>query len=369
MAERVYWHVGLPKTGTTYLQQILWANTDALAAEGITMPGRGHREHLWAALDMQDDPSLARRDARATGAWERLAAQTEAASGTVLLSHEFFSAATTEQAQRAADRLAPAEIHLVVTARDAAGMLAAGWQESVKNGAVRGLRSTAERDQQGGHFGWWVWDLEQVLRRWLPVVDAERIHVLPVPDRSEGPDQHWHQFARTIGLQGRCVMPQRPLNQSLGVVQVEALRKVNAHRTGFDTALERGEWLRGYLGEDHLARQSGGGRLLLDDDLFEECRERSLRAHQLVTERGIDVVGDPARLAGPTSPSGDRTVGSVTPLEVADALAELVGTMLHDVRDRTVARNATPAVAPALAVADGSLLSRVRGRWDRLRNS
>ncbi|GGD27989.1 hypothetical protein [Nocardioides daphniae] len=357
MAERVYWHVGLPKTGTTYLQEILWANVDALAAQGITLPGSGHREHLWAALDMQDDPSLVRRDPRATGAWERLAAEVEATPGAALLTHEFFCAATTEQARRAAERLAPAEVHLVVTARDAASMLAAGWQEDVKNGAARGLRRTAEREQRA-HFGWWVWDLEQVLRRWLPVVDAARIHVLPVPDRSEGPDQHWHQLARTIGFTGECEMPRRPLNQSIGVVQVEALRKVNAHRTGFDTPFERGEWLRGYLGENHLARQSGGGRLRLDDDLFEVCRERSARAVELVRELDIDVVGDVSRLAGPVEPTGDRTVRSVTRLEVADSLAELVGTMLHDVRDLKDAQADAP-----------SLLSRARARLGRLRYS
>ena len=60
---RVFLHVGLPKTGTTYLQQVVWANRDRLRSAGLFLPGFGHREHLWAALDLQERPRLARRHA------------------------------------------------------------------------------------------------------------------------------------------------------------------------------------------------------------------------------------------------------------------------------------------------------------------
>ena len=39
MARRVYVHVGLPKTGTTYLQHMLWESREALAADGVLFPG------------------------------------------------------------------------------------------------------------------------------------------------------------------------------------------------------------------------------------------------------------------------------------------------------------------------------------------
>ena len=35
MATRVYLHVGLPKTGTTFIQTVLWENRPALAEQGI----------------------------------------------------------------------------------------------------------------------------------------------------------------------------------------------------------------------------------------------------------------------------------------------------------------------------------------------
>ena len=52
MASQVFLHIGLPKTGTTYLQSVLWESRAALARDGYLLPGSGHREHLWAALDL-----------------------------------------------------------------------------------------------------------------------------------------------------------------------------------------------------------------------------------------------------------------------------------------------------------------------------
>ena len=49
MARRVILHVGLPKTGTTYLQSIAWANKDVLREQGVLLPGFGPRQHLWAS--------------------------------------------------------------------------------------------------------------------------------------------------------------------------------------------------------------------------------------------------------------------------------------------------------------------------------
>ena len=48
MAERIFLHVGTPKSGTTYLQAVLWQNADALKSEGLLLPGR-FKTHYAAA--------------------------------------------------------------------------------------------------------------------------------------------------------------------------------------------------------------------------------------------------------------------------------------------------------------------------------
>lgn len=331
MAERIYWHIGLPKTGTTYLQKILWSHREELAASGITLPAAGHRRSLWAALDLMGNPRLDRRHPDAPGSWERLCAELDSVEGTALLSHEFFCGATAQQVEEAVARLAPAEIHVVVTARDAAGMLTAGWQEHVKNGGTSTLREVAALDEPA-EFGWWVWDLGDVIARWAGAVPAERIHVLPTPSRAAGPDQHWRNFAEVIGLDLAIPAAESEANRSLGVVQAEALRRVNRHLQGFGKPVDRGVWIRGYLGEDHLARQESE-RVRLDDDLLVSCRERSTRAVEVIERLGVRVSGDVDRLLVPPGEPTGRTLDSVGADEVGESLAELVSTLLSDVRE------------------------------------
>jgi len=338
MVERVVLHIGLPKTGTTYLQAILWGNRNRLRGDGIHLPGRNHREHLWAALDLRERKNLERRDPRAPGAFGRLCtelAQSDASAG--LITHEFFCGASADQAKRAIALLAPARVDLVVTARDAAGMLTAGWQERVKNGSTADLRETARTDRPGSEFGWRTWDLHGVLSRWLEAVPAERVFVLPLPGRGTPPEELWQNFAGVLGAEGRYEIPDRAANQSLGAVQVELLRRVNAHLEAFHTPLDRGEWIRGYLAEKHLVAQHGE-RFGLEPDLLEDCRRRSRAAVDLIVDRSVQVVGDVAGLLVPEVPPKRRSIDSVSDHEMVEAAARLVAEMLADVRALTQQR-------------------------------
>jgi hypothetical protein len=332
VADRVFVHIGLPKTGTTYLQRVLWDNRDLVRRDGVLLPGVGHREHLWAALDLQERKNLRRRNPRAAGAWSRLRDELAEATGTGLITHEFFRGASREQAERLVADLAPAEVHVVVTARHAAGMLAAGWQEMVKNGGTARLDEIPHRTGAGSEFSWRTWDLRGVLKRWGDVVPPERVHVLPMPRKGEPADRHWRNFAGVIGLTSDYPLPERAANQSLGVVQVELLRRVNSELEGFRGPTDRGRWIRGYLAEEKLAGQPGEP-FGLDDDLVADCRQRSERAVRLIRRRGYDVVGDLDALLVPDELPVQRLVSSVSDAELVDAAGNLVAVMLADVRE------------------------------------
>ena len=330
--DRVFVHIGLPKTGTTYLQGVLWDNRDLVRRDGVLLPGVGHREHLWAALDLQERRNLRRRNPRATGAWARVRDELAEASGTGLITHEFFCGASREQAERLVAELAPAEVHVVVTARHAAGMLAAGWQEMVKNGGTARLDEIAHKKGAGSEFSWRTWDLHGVLKRWGGVVPPERVHILPMPRTGEPADRHWRNFAGVVGLTSEYPLPERAANQSLGVVQVELLRRVNGQLKGFHGPTDRGHWIRGYLAEGKLAGQPGEP-FGLDDELLADCRRRSERAVRMIRRRGFDVVGDVDTLLVPDDLPVQRAVSSVSDAELVDAAGDLVAVMLADVRE------------------------------------
>ena len=76
MAQRVFFHIGLPKTGTTYLQTLMWNNRDELRRQGVLVPGESNRVHLWASGVVREDPNLDRRGPEAKHAWDRLVAET-----------------------------------------------------------------------------------------------------------------------------------------------------------------------------------------------------------------------------------------------------------------------------------------------------
>ena len=51
--QRVFLHIGAPKTGTTFLQDVLVRNKAALRANGVLYPGR-NGTHVMAALDLRN---------------------------------------------------------------------------------------------------------------------------------------------------------------------------------------------------------------------------------------------------------------------------------------------------------------------------
>jgi hypothetical protein len=332
LATEVYLHIGLPKTGTTYLQDVLWNSRKALRAEGVLLPGKGHREHLWAALDVQDRQGLAQRDPKAPGSYARLAAEVRDWSGRAVITHEFFCAAGRRQAAAAVAALAPADVHLVITARDTLGMLTAGWTEYVKNGGPKPLAAMPPPGVRAPEFSWRAWDLGGVLRRWGPAVPPERVHVIPMPGPGEPPDRHWTTYAGVLGLRGSYAPGEGAANPALGVVQIELLRRVNRQLSGFRTAVDRGRWIRGYLAETQLVHQDGE-RPAPSAEQVAECRRRADRAIGLIEQHGYDVVGELDRLRVPETPRPGRAPETVSEGELVDAAALLVAGMLADVRE------------------------------------
>ena len=110
MARRVFLHIGLPKTGTTFLQTTMWHNRALLRERGFLYPGTQRMDHYRASQEVRG-VSPARMGPHA-GIWQRLVGELRRWDGDGLVSHEFFSMATGQQAAAAVAALAPAAARL-----------------------------------------------------------------------------------------------------------------------------------------------------------------------------------------------------------------------------------------------------------------
>jgi hypothetical protein len=231
----LYVHIGPPKTGTTYLQDVLWRNRDVLLTRSVEFPGSSPVSHFHAALDLRDIRFGGYDNPDVPGAWTRLAGQVMASSiQAVVVSHEVFGGSTPEQIARFATDLAGPELHVVCGARDLARQLPAVWQESLKNGRTRRFdafvaQAVRVRPRQSVPRGFWRGqDTVAMLERWSAATDVSRVHLVTLPQPGAASGELWVRFCRAIGIEpnGFDIDVARS-NASLNAEDAELLRRLN----------------------------------------------------------------------------------------------------------------------------------------------
>jgi hypothetical protein len=324
MLKRVYLHIGLPKTGTTAVQEMLWHNRDALAAAGVCYPSYVYAAHFLAAIDLQPQRYRDWLEPLSEGAWDRLAEHVGSWPGTSVISCELLATATPEQVERALASLDFAEVHVVCTARDLARQIPSVWQENIKTGQatsfpdlIAALR-TGEPAETSALF-WDYQDLTRILRTWTGSLPPERVHVVTVPHDGSGV---WPRFASVLGLDVSGLGRAGRDNSSLGATEVELLRRLNL-------ALDV-DWphyasvVKDQLATEVLARRRGPRRITIGVDDHPWARKQAQQFVDEIREAGYHVVGDLADLL-PLVETGFAEPSDGELLDAAvDALARLV---------------------------------------------
>ncbi|MGH3368196.1 MAG: hypothetical protein ACRDOY_13465 [Nocardioidaceae bacterium] len=334
MAQRVFFHIGAPKTGTTFLQRVMWGNRPQLREQGVLFPGDRWLDRVWSTNVIRET-RIPHEMARTS--WDRIVAQTKAFDGTVVISHEFYAAATREQAAQAIADLEPAEVHIVFTARDYVRQVPALWQEQLK---FRFSTPLAEYDPEPvtaaphTHFGWRTLDVVDALSRWGAGLPPEHVHVVTVPPAGSPPGLLWERFATLCGIDPEsCDTRVGRANESLGAVEAELLRRVNPRIS--EEIRGPGEvpgWVRDYLGHSVLV-PLGGERLGVSPARADELRDRSRRAVSELEAAGYDVVGDLQELIPPEHLPPTRQPDDSTDSELLEVALDAIAVMLKNQRD------------------------------------
>ncbi len=313
--QRVFIHVGAPKTGTTYLQSVLFHYRDELLKRGVCYPADRYDEHFFAAVDLQDLDFSGEHRPAAAGTWEQVAARVRDWPGTSVISHDVFAGASEDHVRAAVASLAPAAVHVVFTARDLARQLPSHWQEDVKHGQTASFADWYAGVERHDQHDWqlrWFWqveDIPDVLARWGSCVPPERVHLVTVPQAGGRPEELWRRFASVIGLAADAVdasAVHQP-NTALGVAEVELVRRLNHRRGGELTQADYEHAVKGLLAHETLAQRSGSRRFGLPERLYDDVIARSRTWVAQLAAADYHVVGDLDELVPvrPSAPEAD----------------------------------------------------------------
>lgn len=338
----VYLHVGGPKTGTTYLQEILWRNRDLLLHEGVVYPGRSKEAHFHSAQDLLHQSFNNYMDLKVPGAWQRLVDEVNGREDTIIISHELLGLASGEDVERALKALAFADVHIVYTVRDLARQIPSVWQEDLKNQHVLSFGEFVGGLRDGGAEAHWLVDLfwrfqspSRVLELWAQEIPPERVHVITVPTRDSAAGVLWERFANTIGVDPNSCDTDVGCagNRSLGVVEANLLRRMNpVLSAGLDWP-SYARWVKGHLAGSVLGAREVSVPIELPESEHGWVLERSKQSIADLRDRGYDLVGDLAELL-PLLPSrGEplRHPDDASEAELLDAAADAVVGIVRDV--------------------------------------
>jgi hypothetical protein len=336
---RVFLHIGEPKTGTTFLQQVMWRNRSELAAQGVVLPGHHPQDHYRASQDLRGIPKLASDPAGSwSGEWEILARQAQQAGRVAVISHELFSAADGPQAERAVASLQPAEVHVVLTVRDMATLLPAEWQETVKHRNARGfhdwLEDVIDRESYSAdRRQWWFWrvhDTRAILDIWAAYVPPERIHVITTPPRGSDNGLLWQRFAALLDVDPASVdITRARANTSLGLPEIEFLRRLNEVLPD-----EVPDWfymwnVKEAVAHRALAARPREGRLVIPADRDDWARKQADTLIAALGDSSYDIVGDLDELRPADPPDAAEPSATPSPADqVLDAAVQAASALV-----------------------------------------
>ena len=295
---RVFLHVGAPKTGTTYLQKVIWRNAAELREDGLLCPGPGEAGHHQAALELRG-ASFGRRRTDGATTWHDLVAAAEGWSGDVLVSSELLAWATPEQVELAVEAWRGREVHVVMTLRDLARQVPAVWQEEVKNRRTLPYAEFLQASVEAGATDpgpggiWGGQDPRQVLGTWARGLPPERVHVVTVPPPGGSPTALWERFCAVLGRDPELYDTRLPgANAGLGLAEADLLRRVNLALPEDFTWPSYARMVKHGIAESALAEASSGRKVVLPDEHRAALAARSEQVVAHLTASGFDVVGD-----------------------------------------------------------------------------
>lgn len=346
----IFLHIGTMKSGTSYVQGMLWRNREALRRNGVLYPGEKWTEQVDAARQVLGGFGAA-RNAIAPGTWQAMADKMRHWSGrSSIMSMELLSFAEPPKITEIVQSLAPAEVHAVITARDLARVIPSAWQESTQNRQtwtwedyVASLTGESDVEPLAFKRFWKQHDLVQMASSWAAELGTDRVHLVTVPRAGGRRDELWRRFCTVVGLDPDAYRGANEVrgNPAVGAASAEFLRRLNVEIARDVDVATYERLVKRFLAKNTLAHRAGEIRLILPAQYRDWAARRARQLADGVRATGVQVIGDLEELL----PANDLETGTVEIAErdVTDAavhaLEALVLRLAGVRRERVVGRN------------------------------
>jgi len=299
-------HIGPHKTGTTSVQGAFHHARRSVAAQGVHYAGP-NRHARQAAQAAATRGSSARRWG-SMRAWDSLVGEIRRARGRVVISSEWFADAEPTAAKRLIDDLDPRRVHVVVTLRPLARILASQWQQFVQGGVTipyeQWLRTIFDEPTSGtGKRFWHRHRHDELIRRWAAVVGFDRLVAVVVDDRDHAAVLRVFEGLTGLADQTLELVPDRS-NRSLTAPEVELVRAMNATFAGVGLSgpPRLDLVLFGAAANLKLRElEAEEPRIATPDWALQRAAGVAAEIVEGIQASGVRVVGDSQRLLGPAA--------------------------------------------------------------------
>ncbi|HWJ82087.1 MAG TPA: hypothetical protein VNS55_07615 [Nocardioides sp.] len=303
MARRVVLHVGTMKSGTSYLQALLFAQQDRLAQSEVLVPGAAWSDQVTAVQQ-----ALSKNGPRPV--WKSMTKQVGSHRGDAVISMEFLGPALDPAAERVLKPFDGTPVEVVVTARDLNRTLVSMWQETIQNGrswtwedyyagardAAPGRdRGQADRQTAAGTF-WRQQHLARILGDWAARVGPENVTLVTLPHPGAPSSALTNRFIEATGLPIDPELPVPRANESLGLASALVLREMNEALDERGLTFPVGQRLRKQVVAKTALAALAKSEPRLGLEVADWVRDQTRETVAAVRDLGVRVVGDLADL-------------------------------------------------------------------------
>ena len=296
-------HIGAPKCGSTALQSAFHQNRDALHSDGVTYIGESSH-WISAAKAVAEVSDRISGKKPPISEWERLVKEVNlVASGTALISSEWFAAASEASIQRIVNDLDAKRLQAVLVIRPLTSTLPSAWQQGLKLGGKQGFSEWLDTvlshpEDPRSKRVWSKHRYDLIVQRWIAALGRERVTVV-VADEAD-PAYIFTAFSQILRLkQGSLSVPPKRTNPSLSAFEGDTLAELNKiyfERGGTLYAYRSGV-LRTFDGYVNSIRSGAAQRSAISPEQLPMVQALNVSIAAGIRNAGCRVLGDLDRFA------------------------------------------------------------------------